>query len=418
MVSENNIDYVIHKAIEHGILDNRCIAHMQEDIERMERKDIISQHKYSIKQGKDGYWRTYLPLQDGNRKMLKKKNEKDLYDTLVSFYRERNDSPTIRDIFKEWNDLRLEYNKIANSTHLRNTQVFNRHYSVFGSKHIKDVTPEQFQDFLEEELAKKELTPKSFSNLKTITRGIIKRAKRRKLITYSDSIVNDIDVSDRDFKVTFKEDYEEVFTDDELPIMLRYLADHPDIHNLGILLMFVTGVRVGELVALKYEDLNFINFKDADINRTGCYLQIRRTETRYKKDGNYVLEVKETPKTKAGIRKVAVPIEYQWIFKSLRKLNPFGEYVFMYKGHRLSAQSIRMRMRNICSTLPVYEKSPHKARKTYLSILMDNGLDDCFITGQAGHTNISCTEKNYHRNRKTMETKVRIVSELPELMVK
>lgn len=402
------INNTICKAVEYGILNDESISRMQEDIESMERKEIINKHKYAINLGKDGYWRTYLPLQDGRRRMLKKKNEKDLYDALVSFYRDCEVSPTIEEIFNEWNDIRLEYGKISDSTHLRNTQVYNRHYKEFGKKHIKNVTSEQFQDFLERELAKHKLTAKAFSNLKTITRGIIKRAKRKRLITYSDIIVNELDVSDRDFKESFKEDFEEVFTDNELDIMLQYLSENPDIHNLGILLMFVTGIRVGELVALKYEDINIEE----------CYLKIRRTETRYKKNGKYVLEIKDTPKTNAGIRKVAVPMQYMWIFKALRRLNPFGEYIFTYNQHRLSAQSIRMRMKRICNKLPVYNKSPHKARKTYLSILIDNGLDSCFITGQAGHTDISCTERNYHRNRKTMKEKVELVSTLPELMIK
>lgn len=47
----------------------------------------------------------------------------------------------------------------------------------------------------------------------------------------------------------------EVFNEDEVPVIKEYLQNHPDKRNLGILLTFQTGLRVGELAALKSSDL-------------------------------------------------------------------------------------------------------------------------------------------------------------------
>ena len=44
-------------------------------------------------------------------------------------------------------------------------------------------------------------------------------------------------------------------------------------------------------------------------------------------------------------------------------------------------------------------KSPHKIRKTYGSILLDNHIDNKLIIEQMGRTDIRCTEEHYHRNR-------------------
>ena len=68
------------------------------------------------------------------------------------------------------------------ATHLRNKQIFYRHYNEFGNRKIKSVCEEEYGEFLEEQIAEKELTAKSFSNLKTITRGMLKRAKIRCLL--------------------------------------------------------------------------------------------------------------------------------------------------------------------------------------------------------------------------------------------
>ena len=71
-------------------------------------------------------------------------------------------------------------------------------------------------DFLEQQIAIHDLTSKAFSNLKGVTKGFFKMAKRRKLIDLSiEGVLNDMDLSDRDFRKVIKEDYEEVFSEEE-----------------------------------------------------------------------------------------------------------------------------------------------------------------------------------------------------------
>lgn len=56
----------------------------------------------------------------------------------------------------------------------------------------------------------------------------------------------------------------QVYLEHELPIIYEYLLNNSTIENLGILLVFKTGIRVGELVALKPEDIS----KSMHISRT------------------------------------------------------------------------------------------------------------------------------------------------------
>lgn len=62
--------------------------------------------------------------------------------------------------------------------------------------------------------------------------------------------------------------------------VLKHLENNLDIENLGIYLMFITGIRIGEFVTLKPSDLDDMTVK------------VRRTETRYLgEDGKYVCDV-------------------------------------------------------------------------------------------------------------------------------
>ncbi len=388
-------------ALSNGIID---IEDVQEKIEMREREELLSKHPYKIWEGKDGKWYTYLPDKEKGRVLKKKTTQKAIENDVIKYWKTQVENPTIIEVFKEWNNRRLELNKISNATHLRNIQIFNRHYKIFGEKKIKHVSAEDFEEFLERQIPEHKLTAKAFSNLKTVTRGLLKRAKKRKLISFNiDELFQDLDTSDTDFKKVVKEDYEEVFNETEMSLMIEYLKSNLDMVNLGILLMFVTGARVGEIVTLKHEDFDNNTFK------------IRRTETRFRgEDKKYVYEVKEFPKSQSGVRTAIIPEDFSWLVKAVRKQNPFEEYIFVKDGKRISTQSVRMRLRRICEKLQIYHKSPHKIRKTYGTILLDNHLDNKLIMGQMGHTDILCTENHYHRNRKSVDQKIQIISSIPE----
>lgn len=397
---------ILNFAIENGIIDINAI---QKQIEMNERLKYLEMHTYKKWKGSDGNWHTYLPDAEKGRIPKKRATEEDIDKVIIDFWKEQSEDPTIDDVFSEWNNRRLELNKISPSTHLRNKQYYDRHYKDFGNKKIKHIDSDDIIDFLEEQIPKYNLSAKSFCNLKSITKGMFKRAKKRKLIKWSiEEAFYDLDVSDVDFKKTIKEDYEEVFDENETEKIINYLKSNIDSKNIAILLMFVTGIRIGELVALKHEV-----FEDT-------FFRIRRTETRYvDEDGKYIYDIKEHPKSDAGVRDVIVPEGYVWILKQIKCLNPFGEFVFVNSlGERITTNCIRRRLERICKKLDIYHKSPHKIRKTYGTILLDNNVDQRLIVGQMGHSSINVTEKHYHRNRKSLDKKNQILSSIPDFNCK
>lgn len=406
----NSLQYGQSNDILRFIIDSGMISisDVQNSMEAMKRKELLEKHPYKIWKGKDEKWYTYLPDEKKGRLLKKRTSQRAIEDDVIEYWKSELENPTISDVFQEWNDRRLELKQISNAAYLRYKQVFNRHYHNFGDKKIKTVAAEEFQEFLEEEAAE-ELTVKAFSLLKTVTRGLLKRAKRRKLISFNvEELLQELDTSEMNFKKVIKEDYEEVFSNEEMPVMIDYLKNNLDAKNIGILLMFATGIRVGELVALKHDVFDGNTFK------------VRRTETRFLgENGRYVYDVKEFPKSEAGVRTVIIPKDYEWLCTRIKMLNPFGEYIFTDKnGKRLTTNCIRRRQERNCAKLGIYKKSPHKIRKTYGSILLDHNVDNRMIMEQMGHTDISCTENHYHRNRRSIDAKSQILSNIPELQAK
>jgi len=391
-------------AIENGMLD---AALVQEKIEMQKRKDLLEKHPYKIWQGKDGRWRTYLPGDESEqRRLVNRGTREDVEKAVVEYWKEQLENPTLEEVFNTYNDSRLEIGQISDASHLRYKQDFERYFQPIKSRRIKSIRADELCDFLEKRVSELDLTSKAFSNFKTITKGMFKRAHRKKMVDFrvEEEVLDAIDLSDKRFRKVRKEDYQEVFSEDEYQKYVSYLADNSDLWNIALLLILITGVRGGEVVAIVHDDLDYTD----DV----FSIKIRRTETRYHDDesGKYVYGVKETPKTEAGIRQVIVPRQFNWIYFRLKQTDSDG-FVFIGKnGNRFTTNSLRRRQERNCKKLGFYHKSPHKGRKTYGTILLDNHLDNNMILQQMGHTDITTTERFYHRNMKNFEKKADIIS--------
>ena len=171
--------------------------------------------------------------------------------------------------------------------------------------------------------------------------------------------------------------------------------------NLGILLTFETGMRVGELSALKREDIN--------LNKHTIHIQ--RTEIKYKnEDGIWEIDVREYPKTDAGDRYIIISDECIKTIKKIISMNPFGEYLFQEGVHRIKEHAFARRIIRVCDILNIPHRSMHKIRKTYGTKLIDSNVDEKFITDQMGHSDIKTTRQYYYFCNKTDEEKLEQIS--------
>lgn len=387
---------ILREALANGILDLTVIC---KELDMLKRQEYLQKHQYKIYQNKDGRWCTYLP----GRKRIQSKFKESLEDAIVSYYKSAEFNPTVSDIFREWNDRRVDLGKIKRSTATRFDHDFDKFFDALSNVRIKELTPVDISDFLEEQLIKYHLTHKAFANLKTLTKGILKRAKKLDLFPYAvDVIFSDLDVSDREFRRKIVDDSREIFYDDELDLIRAYCKLHEeDLSCLGVLLMYVTGLRVGEVVTLKPTDI--LNGE----------IYVHRTETQYYQDGKNHFEVSEYPKTPAGVRRVIVPDSYKWLLDRLRDVKT--DYIFIgMHGKRMHTNQLRKRLYQICKKLDMPVRSPHKLRKTYGTILLDNHVDSKVIERQMGHVDISTTELHYHRDRKRTQQKRDIINSLAE----
>lgn len=389
-------------ALENGILDPTQVQQMKD---MKERKIYLENHPYKIWQSNKGYWYTYVSFKDGTRKQLSRRHKEDLEDDIVHFYKQEEENPTISDIFTLWNTRRKDLKQIAYPTFSRNVYVFNKHFKQFGKKRIRKVRPLDFVEFLEEQIAEYEMTRKAFANLKCIVTGILKYARRRELIEYTyNDVYGMLDLGKNCFKKVIYSDEDQVFNEKETSCIMSYLSSQTGIIDYGLLLLFVTGMRIGELAALRHVDVR----EDS--------IFVHATESSYTdENGNFISTIKESPKTDKGVRCIIVPTGYLWLLKKIRLHNPFKEFAFTYSsGTRIRSLAFRRRLERVCEELHIPYRSPHKIRKTFGSILLDNNVDQKTIRDTMGHVDLSTTESFYHYNRRTFDERQKMLSSIKE----
>lgn len=375
-----------------------------EDImKRHEAKSYILKHKYKITEGKDGRWFTRVPDKNGSRVVVFREREA-LDEFLIDYYKSLEEGPTLKDIFEESQLEKFREGSISESTLTRNRTDFNRFYSEFGEMKIGDVTTEILIEFIRDTKVELNLNAKAYGNLMTITRSIFKYARKKKLTDISMAAVSEeLEWGKNAFRRYEKPEESQVFNDEEVAALAAYFKRKKDARYLGLLLLFVTGIRVGELAGLKWEDIY-----DGGI-------QIRRTETIWT-DANHKshCEVISLTKTEAGARVVPIPTNAMWILEQAKEINPYSEYVFAKDGSRVRAGYFRNALYKACKDLGIRKRSPHKIRKTYASILLDNDVAPKAIIENMGHTDISTTNVSYAKRRKAIKQRVEIVDAIPE----
>lgn len=389
-------------AIENGMLDTALV---QEKIEMQKREEILKKHAYKIYQGKDGNWYTYLPYEE-SRKKIKANTKEKVEDKVVSFLKEKEDDPTVKEIFSCWISEKLSRNEISRATYDRYCIDFDKYFVKIKSKRIKEIDECFLEDFVKDSICDFNMTAKCFSNFRTLIYGVFKYAKRKKYVQFSITYtIQDMEISSRAFKKVVKNASDQVYLPCEKDKMETYLTNQLDIVNLGLLFMFKTGVRIGELAALRICDI-----QDYTVS-------INFTETRYKdEDGKVHYEVKEFPKSDAGIRFAILPEKYKWILDKILQINPNGIYLFERNGKRIKTYSFRKRLEYICSSkLGMVPKSPHKVRKTYGTILIDGKIKESTILDTMGHSDINCTRGHYYFDRSGIEDKRKELDALVEL---
>ncbi len=345
------------------------------------REKIKKIHTYAItppsKEG--GRWQTCYKGTDGKRKNIKAQTEEELLDKLIPIYFQNShlDKLTFHELYEEW----LGYKKgVANSpnTIKRHKQHYRKYFepSLLDGRKIRHMDELLLETECNRIVKDFNLPRKEWCNIKTILNGMFEYAVRKKYL--AENPMDKVKILVKFKQVVRKTGKTETYNSDELKELNLYLdrmyTETEDRAFLAVKLNFLLGLRVGELVALKWDDYCNIN-----------HLHIVREEVRNQDTNQY--EIVEHTKTNRDRFVVLVPKAVNL----LQKLDRDGDYIFMRDGSRITSRQIAYVLEKYAERQGVAAKSTHKMRKTYASNLNANGVPlDC-IRELLGHSSLSTT---------------------------
>lgn len=190
----------------------------------------------------------------------------------------------------------------------------------------------------------------------------------------------------------------EVFTRTEQASLLSAIYNKTDSFKLALLLCLFTGLRLGELCALKWSDINFES-KTLSVKRTvqRLYVEERGTKTAL---------VESEPKSIRSKREI--PLQNSMTALLFGFMND-KEYVF--GGDKpLEPRTLQNHYKRILTEAEVPYKNFHALRHTYATNCMEEGADIKSVSEMLGHANIQIT-LNYYMHP-SMDTKRRYADSL------
>ena len=360
------------------------ITLLRQEYEKMNRQKILDQTK--IWKATDGRWKAYVEVA-GKRRLIAKSDRVALENEIIEYYKD----PKIKfkECFDSWVSEKLEYGEIQKQTYDRYTADYKRyiHGTELEYREIKKIDELYLETFIKSTIAENHLTAKNWGNMRILISGAMVYARKH---GYTDMRISlffaELNLSSKIFERHILEDEKQVYRRDEEELIEKYIADNQDMLGLGVALAFETGLRVGEVAALKWSDYH------------GDTLIVQRTEIKYKDDrGEWVEEVRNFTKGRDGIREVVLTDAAQGYLNKLYAYTGAQDgYMFLRNGERIKAAWLSNKIESLCKRVNIPHRSFHKIRKTYATKLEQAGVSDIIKIKQLGHTEILTTKKHYY----------------------
>lgn len=181
----------------------------------------------------------------------------------------------------------------------------------------------------------------------------------------------------------------QVFTMKEQCLIEKAVLGCPDKRTLGIILCFYSGIRLGELCALKWCDFDFEN-GTLFINRT-----VSRTKN-FSDDDNKTLLLIGTPKSRTSSRKIPLPSFLIPLFKEYYQRSGKETCYFMTGSEiPIDPRAFQKLYKKILIKAGVPDRKFHAIRHTFATRALELNVDIKTISDILGHSNVSITMNIY-----------------------
>ncbi|MEO6233049.1 MAG: tyrosine-type recombinase/integrase [Ferruginibacter sp.] len=248
---------------------------------------------------------------------------------------------------------------------------------VFGDKY--NIEEAEVQAFVFQKL-EEGLSQKTIKDILIVLKMVLKFGAKNKWIEY------------RQFDIQFpteREKYEiEVLSRADQRKVMNHILAHFTFRNLGVYACLSSGMRIGEICALTWEDI------DADRG----IISVRRTIQRI-----YIIEdgvrkteiILDTPKTKNSIRDIPMSKDLLKTLKPIKKIVNNSFFVLTNDAKPTEPRTYRSYYKKLMKELGMPDLKFHGLRHSFATRCIESKCDYKTVSVLLGHSNISTTLNLY-----------------------
>jgi len=299
----------------------------------------------------------------------------------------KNEDETLK--FENVLDKWLENSKIRlkESSYVKYFNLINKHIKpVLGQYLLSDITNATLNSFVAEKLktgkldASNGLSEKTVKDIMTLIKSVLRFAQDESLLS--------------DVKINLKLPHEKksdirVLTKEEQSSLEKYLCSDIDESKLGVLLCMYTGLRIGEICALKWCDIS-LSEKTLTVNRT-----MQRIQTL---DENCPSKTKITvtiPKSDCSLRIIPLPDCLTDKLKAFRPVSPAAYFLTGKSGRYIEPRTYQNRFKSYILNCGIENANFHSTRHTFATRCVEVGFEIKSLSEILGHANVNITLDRY-----------------------
>lgn len=297
---------------------------------------------------------------------------------------------------------KYEKNVIKSKTYYVYERIINNHINpIIGDYELKKITHNHVQDFINRKSehgnlrTKEALSPNTIYLICSILHHALNLAYTLKLINS--------DLFSLVYRPKIKQKEITAFTIEEQKCLEGYCLMSNKTNYFGIILCLYTGIRIGELLALSWDDIDFDNH----------LLHIRHTLSTYSKD-NHMERYLEEPKTMKSKRIIPLSLALINHLKKIKKQST-SRYIITTKKNRLvDVRSYQRTYERILKKCQIKYKNFHCLRHTFATRALELGVDVKTLSELLGHSNATITLNRYAHSM--MNYKIQVMNKISSLL--
>ena len=272
---------------------------------------------------------------------------------------------------------------------------------ILGNISINEITSNMLQDFILQKLENGNLKTNKPLSVNTVF-GIVSVLKQAfKLALTLDLIPKDPTVA---IKLPQQQEKEiQALTRDEQKRIEEYCLKQTKNNYIGIIICLYTGIRLGELLALTWDDIDFEK----------KFLYIKKTAYKLKINGKNQMVI-DKPKTKKSNRIIPLPDKLINLLQ-LTKNKSTSDYILSTKTNNMvDIRSYQRTFESILNKCGIKHYNFHCLRHTFATRALELGMDIKTLSEILGHTNVAITLNRYAHS--LLEYKIQEMNKISSLL--